>query len=728
MATETSTYENLKAFLEEQNGQYDFAMIERAYNLCYESHKNQKRASGEPYFHHPYSVTKIIISMGMDSESICAGLLHDVVEDTDVTLSDIEKKFNKNVALLVDGVTKLGKISISREQQQSENIRKMLIAMSEDIRVIIIKLADRLHNMRTIDYLPEQKQRDISLETIEVYAPIAHRLGIRAVKEELEDLAIKHLDPIAYGEVVELLGARQIHRDEFLSRIQDKIRVRVSESIADIHVEGRIKSIHGIYRKMYIQNKSFDEIYDVYAVRIITDSIVNCYNILGIIHDLFRPIPNRFKDYISTPKPNMYQSLHTTVIDREGVPFEVQIRTWDMHHTAEYGIAAHWKYKAGIAKNDVRMEERLTWIRQIIESQKEADAADDIVQTIKTDLSQEDVFAVTPKGDVINLPVGSTVIDFAYAVHTHVGNKMTGAKVDGRIVPFNYEIKTGEIIEILTTSSASHGPSRYWLNIAKSSQARSKIRSWFKKERRSENIATGKVELEREIARNAIRLPEAEMLKFIEDTARRQKCASVDDFYAAIGYGGIALSRIIPHMKDEYTKLLKSLKPTNLEDLLKPANKRTKSKDGIVVEGIDNCLIKLSKCCTPLPGDEIIGYITRGRGVSVHKRDCNNVPKDLATCDEPERWVVAYWDNNNSGTFNASLQILAIDRPGIFANITLAISNLHIALHSISGKETKDGNCLVNVTLSVESTEHLKSIFQKIEKVPGVISIERTNS
>lgn len=728
MVFETASYEKLKVLLDAQNGQYDYGMIKRAFNLGFEAHKEQKRASGEPYFNHPFSVTEILISMGMDSESICAGLLHDVVEDTDITLVQIEKQFNKNVALLVDGVTKLGKISIPREQQQSENIRKMLIAMSEDIRVIIIKLADRLHNMRTLDFLPDQKQRDISLETLEVYAPIAHRLGIRAVKEELEDLAIKHLDPIAYGEVVDLLNARKIHRDEFLQRIQNKIRMRVAEYVPNIFVEGRIKSIHGIYRKMYVQNKAFDEIYDVYAVRVITDSIVNCYNILGVIHDMFRPIPNRFKDYISTPKPNMYQSLHTTVIDREGIPFEVQIRTWDMHHTAEYGIAAHWKYKAGVEKNDTRMEERLAWIRQIIESQKEADDAEDIVQTIKTDLSQEDVFAVTPKGDVINLPVGATVIDFAYAVHTQVGNKMTGAKADGRIVPFNYEIKTGEIIEILTTSAPGHGPSRDWLKIAKSSQTRSKIRAWFKKERRAENIATGRAELEREMSRNAIRLPDEEMVKFIEETARRQKCTTVDDFYASIGYGGISLSRIMPHMKDAYAKLLKSMKPTKLEDLVKPQPKRAKSHDGIVVKGIDNCLVKLSKCCTPLPGDELIGFITRGHGVSIHKRDCNNVPKNIADAAEPERWVAAYWDNNRNETFKASLQILATDRPGVFASITMAISNLHVALHSISGKETKDGNCVVHVTLSVENTEHLKNIFSKIEKVPGVIRIERMNA
>lgn len=720
-------YEEFKKILDEQGGQYDHRLIKRAFDMAFCAHKEQKRASGEPYINHPVSVTKILASMGMDSESLCAGLLHDVVEDTDITLEQIEKSFNKDVALLVDGVTKLGKISITREQQQSENIRKMLIAMSEDIRVIIIKLADRLHNMRTLDYLPEQKQRDISLETIEIYAPIAHRLGIRAVKEELEDLAIKHLDPIAYNEVIELLDARKIRRDEFLEKIQNKIRDRVQEYVPDIYVEGRIKSIHGIYRKMFMQNKSFDEIYDVYAVRVITDTIANCYNILGVVHDIFRPIPNRFKDYISTPKPNMYQSLHTTVIDREGIPFEIQIRTWDMHHTAEYGIAAHWKYKEGIDKKDSKMEERLAWIRQIIESQKESDDAEDIVQTIKTDLSQEDIFAVTPKGDVINLPAGSTVIDFAYAVHSAVGNRMTGAKVDGRIVPFNYEVKTGEIIEVLTSSDPSHGPSRDWLKIAKSSQARTKIRAWFKKERREENITTGKQYLEREIARNAFRLSDEEMEKFIADTARRQKCASVDDFYAAIGYGGISLSKLIPHMKDEYSKLVKAMKPTALEDLVTAPVKRIKSRDGIVVEGVDNCLVKLSKCCTPLPGDEIIGFITRGRGVSIHKRDCNNVPVDIEAADEPERWLKAYWDNNKSETFNASLQIFAVDRTGVFAAVTNAISNLHVSIHSISGKELKDGNCLITVTLAVESTEHLKNIFAKIEGVRGVISVERMN-
>ncbi len=719
----------LESLLDEQGGQYDRDMIRRAWELCYTAHSGQKRASGEPYVVHPFSVAKILISMGMDSESICAGLLHDVVEDTPVAIEQIAKQFNKNVALLVDGVTKLGKISIPHDQQQSENIRKMLMAMAEDIRVIIIKLADRLHNMRTLDYLPEQKRRDISLETLEVYAPIAHRLGIRALKEELEDLAIRQLDPVGYAEIVDLLNASKVRGKDFLNRIQDKIREGVSKYVPGIYVEGRVKSIHGIYRKMFVQNKTFEEIYDIYAVRVITDTIVNCYNILGVIHDMFRPIPKRFKDYISTPKPNMYQSLHTTVMDREGIPFEVQIRTWEMHHTAEYGIAAHWKYKAGIEKNDIHMEERLSWIRQIIESQKDADNAEDLVQTIKTDLSQEDVFAVTPKGDIITLPAGSTVIDFAYAVHTQVGNKMVGAKADGKIVPFNYEVKTGEIIEILTSSAPGHGPRRDWLNIAKSCQTRAKIRAWFKKEKRGENVAAGKAEFERELGRNGIKLPSDAEEKLIDDIARRFKCADAEDFYAAIGYGGVSLSRVVPLLKEEVAKLRRPPRQEKpeIEELPETVAPR-KSDEGIVVEGIDNCLIKLSRCCTPLPGDPIIGFITRGHGVSIHKRDCRNVPADIASAEEPERWVAARWNNSKDETFRAALEIVATMRQGVFASITLAISSLRVPLHAISARETKDGLCRIYANISVENSKHLDSIIQKLSKVPGVLRVERTNA
>ena len=530
--------ENMRA----QGGTYDFDLVTRAFELCVKAHSEQKRQSGESYYVHPFNVAKILVSLGMDSQSIAAALLHDVVEDTDIPLEHIKKNFGEDVALLVDGVTKIGRLSFtSKEQQQAESLRKMLIAMGRDIRVIIIKLADRLHNMRTLDAMPDQKQRDKSLETLEVYAPIAHRLGIRPVKEELEDLAIKHLDPVAYNEIEQLLEKRSQGREQILSDIRARIEERLKDTMPSVKMsfQGRVKSIHGIYRKMYLQGKDFDEIYDLYAIRVITDTVADCYNILGIMHDMFRPIPNRFKDYISTPKPNMYQSLHTTVLSREGIPFEIQIRTFEMHHTAELGIAAHWKYKEGISGSDKRMEERLAWNRQVLDSQAEAGDGSELVRTIKVDLSQEDVFAVTPRGDVINLPVGSTIVDFAFAIHSAVGIRMVGAKADGKIVPINHVIKTGEVVEILTTNQAGHGPSRDWMNIAVTNQAKAKIRSWFKKERRPENIAAGKMELEREFKRNGIAFGDEEYEAYIDELAHRQHCATADDIYAAIGYCGI---------------------------------------------------------------------------------------------------------------------------------------------------------------------------------------------
>ncbi len=704
---------------------YDRDLITRAFKLCTESHEGQFRASGEPFCMHPISVCQIIITLGMDSESIAASLLHDVVEDTEVTYEDIKAQFGKNVAELVDGVTKLGKIPLeSKENAQAENIRKMFIAMSQDIRVIIIKLADRLHNMRTIDAKSVQSQRDKSRETLEVFAPIAHRLGIRAVKEELEDLAIMHLDPIAYHEIENSLTVRKKYREKFLSDIQARIKERVEELVPNITIEGRVKSIHGIYRKMYMQGKSFDEIYDIYAVRVITDTVANCYNILGVVHDMFRPIPGRFKDYISTPKPNMYQSLHTTVVGREGIPFEIQIRTMEMHRTAELGIAAHWKYKDGISRSDSKFEERLAWIRQILDNQRESDDAEDLIQTIKTDLSQEDVFAVTPKGDVINLPVGSTVIDFAFAIHTAVGIKMVGAKVDGRIVPITHEVKTGELIEIITSNQAGHGPSRDWLNIVKTNQAKTKIRAWFKKEKRPENIANGKADIEREFSRNNIRLSDEDMQKFIEDIAARQRCESVDDFYAAIGYGGILISKIMPRVKEDYGKFVKTVKPVEINDII-AERKTSKSSEGVIVEGIDNCLIKLSRCCTPIPGDDIIGFITRGHGVSIHKKDCNNVP-DMSTAAEPDRWIPARWQVTRSERFESTINILAINRDGIVADLSILLGNLHVAVHAINARETKDGNCEISVTISVESREHLDNVTARIRKIQGVYCVERS--
>jgi len=720
-------YNDLRDCMLKTSSSYDFDLVKKAFECCVTAHEGQKRLSNEDYYIHPFNVAKILVTLGMDSQSIAAALLHDVVEDTDATIEDITRDFGSEVALLVDGVTKIGRLNFStKEQQQAESLRKMLIAMGQDIRVIIIKLADRLHNMRTIDSMPEQKQRDKSVETLEIYAPIAHRLGIRPVKEELEDLAIKHLDPIAYHEIEDSLTLRSQERNQILEDIKSRIEARLKQDIPNLNAvyQSRVKSIHGIYRKMYVQGRGFDEIYDIYAIRIITDTVADCYNVLGVMHDMFQPIPNRFKDYISTPKPNMYQSLHTTVIGRDGIPFEIQIRTFEMHHTAEFGIAAHWKYKEGITSNDSKLEDRLAWIRQILESQSTTEDATDIVRSIKVDLSQEDVFGVTPRGDVINLPVGATVVDFAFAIHSQVGVKMVGAKVNGKIVPINHEVKTGEVIEILTTNQAGHGPSRDWLNIAVTSSAKAKIRSWFKKEKREENIATGKLDFERELKRNDIEIPSSEYSEFIEELAKRSKLTSADDFYAAIGYGGILLSKIIPRIKDEFSKKYATKTPKIIPV---HESKIAKSSEGVIIEGIDNCLIKLSKCCAPLPGDEIIGFITRGHGVSIHKRDCNNVPRDLSSAEEPERWINAHWDATKTEALTSTLQALFINRDGIVIDVMNALNNMRVAIHSINAREIKGGNCSVIVSVSAESVEHLRSIIARIEKIQGVFHVERIN-
>lgn len=707
-----------KSYTEEE-----IANVKKAYELAAKVHEGQKRLSGEPYIMHPLSVALILARLGMDDASIIAAMLHDTVEDTDLTNDEIKKEFGDTVAELVDGVTKIGRVPLqTKEEQQAENIRKMLIAMSRDIRVIIIKLADRLHNMRTLMYKPEQRRRDIALETIEIYAPIAHRLGIRPIKEELEDLSISYLDPVAYNDIGKALEQQSKSRNEFLADIKARIEERIKTVVSGAQVSGRIKSVHGIYRKMYMQNKNFDEIYDIYAVRIIVDSVIDCYNCLGVIHDMFKPIPGRFKDYISTPKPNMYQSLHTTVLGKEGIPFEVQIRTWEMHHTAEYGIAAHWKYKLGI-NGTVKFEERLAWIRQLLENQSDSEDVEDLVSTIKSDLVPEEVFVFTPKGDVFNLPMGATVIDFAYAIHSAVGNKMIGAKVDGRIVPLDYQVKTGEIVEVLTSSQPGKGPSRDWLNIVKTSQARAKIRQWYKKERRDENIAEGKAEVEKEFKRNFIRLAEPEYTEFIKKIAERQHCKSIEDFYAAIGYGGISLMHMMPKIKEDYVKMTKAEEPViNIA----PVKKRTKSTEGVVVEGIDNCLIKFSRCCNPLPGDNIIDFITRGHGVSIHTRNCPNVPADISKAGEPDRWVVAYWDTNIREDFKCTLQISCLNRIGLFADVSSLLANMHIMINDISTRNTKDGRTSIMLTVSVNGVEHLNSLTAKLSKISGVLSVERT--
>ena len=724
-------YDELKEQASRLFSEKEAMLIDKAFKIADKYHNGQKRSSGEPYIIHPIAVATIVLNYGMDYQSVAAAMLHDTVEDTELTLEEVRKEFGPEITALVDGLTKLGKVPLDikdKEEQQAENVRKMLLAMSEDIRVIIIKLADRLHNVRTLNFMPAQKRRDKARETLEIYAPIAHRLGIRAIKEELEDRAISFLDPIGYKEIEDSLEKQGKSHKEFLETIKKQIGDRVCEIVPDAKLEARIKSVHGIYRKMYIQNKDFDEIYDVYAVRIIVNSTIECYDCLGIIHDMFTPIPGRFKDYISTPKPNMYQSLHTTVLGKAGIPFEVQIRTWDMHHTAEFGIAAHWKYKLGINGKE-KIEERLAWIRQLLDSQQEAEDVKDIVTTIKSDLVSEEVYVFTPKGDVINLPVGSTVIDFAYAIHSAVGTKMVGAKVGGKIVSLDYKVQTGEIIEVLTSSQPGKGPSRDWLNIVKTSSARTKIRAWFKKERREENIAEGKNELDREIKRNKIRFTEEEYENLISTLAERQRCSTVEDFYAALGYGGIPISKVMPYIRDEYHRLSSIKQPEKIN--ITADSKATKHAvgEGVEVEGLDNCLIKLSRCCAPIPGDEIIGFITRGHGVSIHKRDCTNVPKDIVACEEPERWVSARWLSTNSiKEFKASLSLECERRVALMADVATLLADMRVMINSVNARQDKNGSDYIYITITVKSTDFLNVVISKLKNIKGVLKVSRSGN
>ena len=708
--------------------QYDLSKIVSAYELANKYHDGQKRESGEPYITHPIAVAYILLELGLDTDTICAALLHDVVEDTDCTLEILQKKFGSDVAMLVNGVTKLKKVeTFTKDEQKAENIRKILLAMSEDIRVIIIKLADRLHNMRTLNYCRDEKRRNIAHETMNIYAPIAHRLGIRSIKDELEDLSFKYLDPYAYNEIERQMNMRKGSRDQLVEDLKEKIKERLDK---DIHpapaIEGRVKSNYGIYKKVYRDGKEIDQIYDRYALRIIVNTVTECYNVLGIIHDMFRPIPNRFKDYISTPKANMYQSLHTTVIGREGVPFEVQIRTWDMHKTAEYGIAAHWKYKEGVAGGNTKDDQRLAWIRQIIESQQESDDVEEIVRAIKNDLAPEDVFAFTPKGDMITLPVGATVIDFAYAIHTEVGHRMCGAKVDKKMVSYDYQIKTGEIIEILTSNVPGHGPSRSWLNICKTNEAKSKIRLWFKRERREENIFEGRNALEREFRRNMIRVPEEELEEFLKMDMKRHNCDTLDDFFAAIGYGGVQLSKLIARLKLEYNKKYGE-KP--VVEIPEKENKPNSSNfSGIVVDGVEDCVVRFAQCCNPLPGDEIIGFITRGHGVSVHRKDCVNY---LNQKDDPEmkdRWVPVRYEGSGGkqGYFKCTLDIIAVDRIGLLADVSSALAMINIYIYESTARELKNGNAILSITVSIAGMEQLNNVINRLKKIKNVISVERS--
>ena len=719
---EIVTWEKLCEAIKASGRAYDMDMIEKAYNLANDAHKGVCRRSGEPYICHPLAVARLVLDLGMDSESIAAALLHDVVEDTPTTLDDLTAQFGSEVAQMVDGVTKLTKIQFSNiEELQAENLRKMLLAMSRDVRVMIIKLCDRLHNMRTGDAWPEQKRRDKARETMEVYAPIANRLGILNVKEELEDRSLHYLDPVGYEDISKMLSERA--GEEFLAKVSGVIERRLIESgIEGATIKRRVKSIYGIYRKTIMQNKSFDEIYDIYAVRVILDSLAECYSTLGLIHDMYHPLPNRFKDYISTPKPNGYQSLHTTVIGHEGIPFEVQIRTRAMDEQAEYGVAAHWKYKEGLGGHD-KLDERLAWVSQLLENQRVSEDSGNLLHDLKSDLLPEEVFAFTPKGDVINLPTGATCIDFAYAIHSAVGNRMVGCKVNNRMVPIDHIVSTGEIIEVIL-GPADKGPSRDWLKIVRTSEAKSKIRNWFKKMRREENIQQGRDALARELRREMIIIPDDQLDEFINSCCRRLRQNNAEELYAAIGYGGMTIANCLPKLKEEWQKL-KAAEQKPEEDLPKVDLSKVHATDGVVVEGFDNTPIKFAKCCSPLPGDPIVGFITRGYGVSVHRADCPNAAPERRRPEEAGRWVKVSWGKDVKQSYQTSLDIYAKDRIDLVLDVSAVLSSTQTRVAGLNAKTTADGFALIHLEIFVADSEQLSAVMRRLHQISGVMKVDR---
>ena len=702
-------------------------------------HKGQLRKSGEPYIIHPLAVAEIVAELELDLDSVIAALLHDCIEDTAATHDEIAKRFNPTVADLVEGVTKLTKANfVTKEEEQMENLRKMLMAMAQDIRVVLIKVCDRLHNMRTMEYMAPKKQKEKSLETMEIYAPIAHRLGMQKLKWELEDLALRYLDPVGYKEIERELAERSHAHEEFLNAIRHRIQERLVDEGIHCTVYGRVKHIYSIYRKMYAQQKTLNEIFDLYAFRVIVDDMPDCYNVLGCIHDMFKPVLGRFKDYIGTPKPNMYQSLHTTVIGREGVPFEVQIRTWAMHQTAEYGIAAHWKYKQGMANKNLGTEGDFEWVRKLLESGQDADA-EEFVHNMKVDLFSDEVFVFTPNGDVINLPAGATPIDFAYNIHSAVGNHMVGARVNGRMVPYDYKLSNGEIVEVITSKSAK-GPSRDWLNLCKSNEARNKIRQWIKKEKREENIITGRASFEAELKRVKIPMTTIMAEDVLPHILKKCRVGTMDELYATIGYGGITSMRAVARVKDELLRLDRlaaekaaAANKTLEESLLVPAGNATipekapkKTDSGIVVAGLGNCTVKFAKCCTPVPGDPVIGFITRGYGVSVHRADCPNAIESKRKPDELDRWVQCSWVESNLPSYKTALEVSSKDRDGLTVDVAMALSACKVKVIALSARAMPDGYAIINMTLEVRNKEELATVINKLHNIQGVYQVTRT--
>ncbi len=732
--TETDTRKILDALtarIKTPNSAADIKKVTRAFEYANAAHQGQLRISGEPYIHHPLHVALILAELEVDVQSIIAALLHDVVEDTDVSLDEIKSLFGDNVAVLVDGVTKLGKISYTnKEEQQVENLRKMFLAMAKDIRVILIKLADRLHNMRTLKSMTPEKQREKARETMEVYAPLAHRLGIATIKGELEDLALKFLDPIAYQEITESIKQKKIERDTYISEVMQSLEHKLKAIGIKGQINGRAKHFYSIYRKMYTQQKSLDEIYDLFAVRIIVDTVSDCYTVLGMVHEQFSPIPMRFKDYIAMPKPNMYQSLHTTVIGPNGNPLEIQIRTWEMHTVAEKGVAAHWKYKEGIS-GSTDYDAKFAWVRQLLEIQKETMDEDEFMRTLKIDMFADEVFVFTPQGDVINLPAGATPIDFAFSIHSAIGYKMMGARINGKIMPIDTTLQNGDIVEIMTSASI-YGPSRDWLKIVKTSQARNKINQWFKKERRDENIVRGKDLIDKELKRHSLSFNQLFRQAWIDPVLKRYNLNNLDDLYASIGYGGLTAQKIIMRLRDEYLKIAKTENPnitpeTLVADALAsaPAANKTKASNGIIVHGIDNCLVRLSRCCNPVPGDDIIGFITKGRGVSVHRRDCPNMSMTALSEEDLDRLIKVTWEDTKNASYLVDLQIEADDRTGLLAEITSSMMDLKIPMRSFSARTTKGNVAIVTLTAQISNTGQLDLIHKRMRSIPGVYDITR---
>lgn len=713
----------------------DLGRIGAAYQMAKMAHSGQLRKDGSPYVTHCVAAADITVDMGLDEDSIVSALLHDVIEDTNLTHADIARQFGEPVADIVEGVTKLTRVQYtSKEDEQMENLRKMLMAMAKDIRVILIKIADRLHNMRTMAYQTAEKQRTKSLETMEIYAPIAHRLGMQKAKWELEDLSLQYLDPTGYREITESLEKKMPELEAFMSSMMEKIQKRMDAEGIKATIFCRIKHVYSIYRKMYAQKLDINGIFDLCAFRVIVDTIPDCYNVLGVIHDMFKPVPGRFKDYISTPKPNMYQSVHTTVIGSEGIPFEVQIRTWDMHHTAEYGIAAHWKYKMHDGGNAVRSgdEDKFAWVRRLLESQQESDAQD-FFHNLKIDMFADEVFVFSPKGDVINLPAGATPIDFAYSIHSDVGNHMVGAKVNGRIVTFDYVLQNGDIVEIRTSKSAP-GPSRDWLSVAKSGSARTKIKQWYKKERREENVIRGREMLEDELKHNGLTLDDVLADEIVSPILKRLSFTCVEDLYAAIGYGGVTVARVANRLRDE-ARSAKPDKKTVIDKVSEAAERREqnarkegKAVHGILVEGLNNCLVKFSRCCTPVPGDDIVGFITRGQGVSIHRKDCQNYQQRISQPENEGRWVRVSWAREITDSYVTTISISAKDRSGLVMDIATVLNALNAKVRNLSSRDIGAGMALTIVSLEVKNAGELKYIMNRMASIPGVSSVIRNGS